>query len=421
MGEEKHRKTGANDPKKRKRSYLPHNKAGRKKGGNPIRAGVKGFFITCDGGREHQAANEAIIVIDSFFEELIDGKESSAEVALTSEKPLNKKITFSYSDSDDEEEDEDDHEDDGKEGNKLVSSQDGLNNGSNVEETSDLVGKCDKLHDDGSEKTNSGDKEVDKEQVEEKSKDNEEPPEKKLCSDVLKSESGNQGIVATEKSVDKLMEAELKAEEKGEENEEPLEKKQCSDVNKSESGGQVLVNTETSVDKLIEAELKELKDKSKRRFSKLDTGCNGVVFVHMRQRDGDPGPREIVQHMMESAASTKKHMSRFLLRVLPVELSCYASEEEISRAIKPLVEQHFPVNAETPVKFAVQYDARANSGVERMKIIDAIAKSIPEPHKVDLKNPEKTIIAQVVKTVCMIGVVEKYKELAKFNLRELTS
>lgn len=26
-----------------------------------------------------------------------------------------------------------------------------------------------------------------------------------------------------------------------------------------------------------------------------------------------------------------------------------------------------------------------------------------------------------VQTICMIGVVEKYKELAKFNLRQLTS
>ncbi|KAK9673608.1 hypothetical protein RND81_12G178400 [Saponaria officinalis] len=379
MTAENNPKSAPNDPKKRKRCYLPHNKAVRKKGGNPIRAGVEGFFITCDGGREFQAAQEAINVIDSFFEELIDGKESSSKVAVTSEKPLNKKITFSYSDSDEEEEDEDDDdgdvEKDGKEDNKSVNPQDGLNNGSKAEEISDPVDKAEKLHDDGSAKTEGGDKEVIKEQEEEKSKDNEEPPEKKHCADDKKSENGNQA----------------------------------------------LATTETSVDKLIEAELKELKDKSKRRFSKLDTGCNGVVFIQMRRRDGDPSPRDIVQHMMESAAATKKHMSRFLLRVLPVELSCYASEEEISRAIKPLVEQHFPVNTETPVKFAVQYDARANSGIERMKIIDAIAKSIPEPHKVDLKNPEKTIIAQVVKTVCMIGVVDKYKELAKFNLRQLTS
>jgi tRNA acetyltransferase TAN1 len=28
---------------------------------------------------------------------------------------------------------------------------------------------------------------------------------------------------------------------------------------------------------------------------------------------------------------------------------------------------------------------------------------------------------KLVQTICMIGVVERYKELAKFNLRQLTS
>lgn len=41
---------------------------------------------------------------------------------------------------------------------------------------------------------------------------------------------------------------------------------------------------------------------------------------------------------------------RFILRVLPVEVSCYASEEEIGRAIKPVIEQHFPAETQTPHK-----------------------------------------------------------------------
>lgn len=44
----------------------------------------------------------------------------------------------------------------------------------------------------------------------------------------------------------------------------------------------------------------------------LDSGCNGVIFIQMRKQDGDPGPRDIVQHIMQSAASTRKHMSRSL-------------------------------------------------------------------------------------------------------------
>ncbi|KAF3971140.1 hypothetical protein CMV_005244 [Castanea mollissima] len=141
----------------------------------------------------------------------------------------------------------------------------------------------------------------------------------------------------------------------------------------------------------------------------------------MRKRDGEPSPINIVQHMMTSLASTRKHMSRFILRILPIEVACYASEEEISRAIKPLVAEYFPVETQKPQKFAVLYEARANSGIDRMKIINAVAKSIPGPHKVDLKNPDKSIVVEIVKTVCLIGVVEKYKERAKYNIRQLTS
>jgi hypothetical protein len=35
-----------------------------KKGHYAVRPGVEGFFITCDGGRENQARNEAINLLD---------------------------------------------------------------------------------------------------------------------------------------------------------------------------------------------------------------------------------------------------------------------------------------------------------------------------------------------------------------------
>ena len=54
-----------------------------------------------------------------------------------------------------------------------------------------------------------------------------------------------------------------------------------------------------------------------RCFLKLDSGCNGVVFVQMRKKHGGPGPKDIAQHLVTSAASTSKHMSRCALITLP--------------------------------------------------------------------------------------------------------
>ncbi|GMH00017.1 hypothetical protein Nepgr_001856 [Nepenthes gracilis] len=359
-----------NDRRKRKQRYLPHNKPSKKKGSTPLKPGMQGFFITCDGGKERQAFHEAINIIDSFFEELIHGKDVNDRMATVPNKLSNKKIKFKYSDSSDSEGDD---EDDDK-----VNRSECLENG-------DANNGCP-----GNGK-----------------------PE-------LPEDDWNHGSQGKETSGDNK-EDDIHDRKKTEEISAPPAKRQCRGTNKLGSGNSSHDKTEMSIDKLIDAELEELGDKSKRRFTKLDSGCNGVVLIQMQKRDGEPGPKEIVQLMMESAASTRRQMSRFMLRVLPVEITCYASAEEISRAINPTVARYFPVEAETPVKFAVLYDARANTGIDRMKIIDAVARSVPGPHKVDLKDPAKTIVVQIVKTMCLIGVVDKYKELAKYNLRQLTS
>ncbi|KAG7950832.1 hypothetical protein I3843_13G136200 [Carya illinoinensis] len=359
--------------KKRKQRYLPHNKPVKRKGSYPLRPGVQGFFITCDGGRESQASHEAVNVIDSFYEEIVHGKDSGVKLAELPNKPLNKKIKFSYSESSSSGDDDDEEEED--EG-QIISdnSQNDLASHSNaINEEPDPHTKDGMHHGNLTEEKANG-IEVDGDKHENQPKETEEPPTKKQC---LETDASKHVI------------------------HEKVE--------------------ETSIDRLIEAELKELGDKNKRRFVKLDSGCNGVVFIQMRKIDGDPGPKDIVQHIMTSAASTRKHMSRFILRMLPIEVACYTSEEEISRAIKPLVAQYFPVEAQNPQKFAVLFEARANSGIDRMKIINAVAKSVPGPHKVDLNNPDKTIVVEIIKTVCLIGVVERYKGLAKYNLRQLTS
>ncbi|XP_016547737.2 uncharacterized protein LOC107847770 isoform X1 [Capsicum annuum] len=382
---------------KNRQRYRPNNKA-VKKGAYPLRPGVQGFYITCDGGRERQASQEAVNVIDSFYEELVQGTNLKLGQRELSEKPANKKTVFKYSDSSSSSDgDEDEHGDNGNDEHQTK------------EEISKIEQHQEKLDD-----------EIDS------LKTGKSEPENK---DNISTDVQMQGNIENKK------ELETTHEPKDIEVGEPPAKKQYVKREASEAGNIAFGKTEEkSIDKLIEAELAELGDKSKRCFSYLDSGCNGVVFVHMRKKDGDPNPKEIVQHMMSSLALTKKHISRFILRVLPVEVTCYASEEEIGKAIQPLIMKHLPAESDTPkkvililpghyftVKFAVLYEARANTGINRMKIIDTVAKLVPSPHKVDLSNPEINIVVQIVKTVCLLGVVEKFKELSKYNLRQLTS
>ncbi|PKA58575.1 hypothetical protein AXF42_Ash008862 [Apostasia shenzhenica] len=328
-----------------------------KKGLYPLRPGVQGFFITCDGGRERQALNEAVNLLESFYEEIIHGSDSGSKSWAVPDKPVNKKIKFKDSDS----------------------SSDGE----------------DKAPTEGGE-----------------AKDNEETIEKS----VEHRNDPEQGENEPREREDK-------------EAEEHVQPSECTSIKRRRLDKDASVYetadlgnpNDKPIDELIEDELNELANRNKRHFVSLDSGCNGCIFVQMQKWHGDPSPAAIAQHMISSAALTKKHISRFILRVLPAEVTCYASEEEITEAIKPLIAQYFPDDTSTPQKFAVLYEARSNTGIERMTIINAVAKSVPQPHKVDLKNPDKTIIVQIAKTICMVGVVERYKELAKYNLRQLTS
>ncbi|CAL4987396.1 unnamed protein product [Urochloa decumbens] len=378
----------------RKRKFLPHGKPVRK-GTYPLRPGVQGFFITCDGGRERQATREALSLLDSFYEDLVDGKVSDEKPKCIPDKPMNKKITFEDSDSSDEE-DEDHSGEEADNGNV-----------NDVEKAETAPAEQQQEVLDTSVPASKDD--------EQQAAAAEEPREKKQrVEDPPVSEQTEQKETADEpkESTDKPKESVDKPKESADKPKESVDKpKESADKPKESS--------ERNIDDLIDEDLKEIGDRKKRLFASLESGCNGCIFIQMHKRAGDPGPVEIVQNMMSSAASTRKHMSRFILRVLPVEVACYASEEEITKAMSPLVEKYFPNEGSS--KFAVLYEARSNTGIDRMKIINAVAKSVPPPHKVDLKTPDKTIIVQIAKTICMIGVVERYKELSKFNLRQLTS
>lgn len=308
-------KPPCNINKGKKRKFLPHGKPVRK-GLYPLRPGVQGFFITCDGGRERQASNEALNLLESFYEELVHG--SSVKFTTISSKPVNKIIKFKDSDSSSDEE------------------------GPPAEDN-------------------------ETEELEEESKKSVEIEDEKKEGDTPQREDNH-------------------VEKYTEETDCTLAKRQCLEK-VSPAPETVVVTKNKPIDELIEDELSELGDRKKRHFVSLDSGCNGCIFVQMHKRLGDPSPSAIAHHMITSAAATKKHMSRFILRVVPVEVTCYASEEEVSKSIKPLIEHFFPVD--TPLKFAVLYEARSNTGIDRMTIINAVAKSVPQPHKVDLKTPDR--------------------------------
>jgi hypothetical protein len=62
----------------------------------------------------------------------------------------------------------------------------------------------------------------------------------------------------------------------------------------------------------------------------------------------------------------------------------------------------------------VLYESRSNTGIDRMKIINVVAKCVPQPHKVDLNKPDKTTVVQIAKVKFLICNATIFVQYALF-------
>ncbi|KAL3681441.1 hypothetical protein R1sor_024397 [Riccia sorocarpa] len=366
-GEDQNAGGKSNKRKKRHAKYLQH---GGKK--STISAGVQGFLITCVGGKERQAIKEAINLLDQFYEkpELRISGEAGAEVAEPS-STLSTRAGDTVSES----------------------------------KSAEVRPQAESAPE-GEAKAEGQD--VDEDEENEESSDEEDESE---------DDAGETLGWVKSRRLDESGKAQGTAEGAD---------SQKTRGNDSSNGAAAMAKAKETIrnfDELLADEISELKDKKKARFVGYETGCNGVIFVRMHHQKGaveGKGPKELAEAIVRDAAETKQSKTRHCMRLLPIELTCYASTAEMLKVAEPLIQRHFPVD-QPSIKFAVVCEARANTNLKKMDFINAIAKLVPEPHSVDLKCPQKTILVQVVKTACAIGVVQDFRELAKYNLRQLTT
>ena len=103
--------------------------------------------------------------------------------------------------------------------------------------------------------------------------------------------------------------------------------------------------------------------------------------------------------------------------MLPVESVCFASVDDIVKSATPLVAAAFSLSQ--TLKFAVQLELRScdRHKLERKALVDALAALVPAPHAVDLNNPDRVVMVQVVKNAAALAILSDYYSLCKYNLR----
>lgn len=156
--------------------------------------------------------------------------------------------------------------------------------------------------------------------------------------------------------------------------------------------------------------------KKRRTFQQVDTGTPNCLFIKTNLKD----PVGFGVKIVRDLAETKISKTRFLLRFLPIEKVCRSNLDDIKNSAGQLFDKYF-LNT-TPKTFSIIVNKRYNNNVDRMGIIKELADIVTfksNAHKVDLSNPQVTIVVEIIKGLCCLAVVPDYLQLKKYNLAEL--
>lgn len=177
--------------------------------------------------------------------------------------------------------------------------------------------------------------------------------------------------------------------------------------------------TEDDISTELQNEIDAINSSNKKksnRFQHVDTEISNLVFIKTTLTD----PVELGSHIVSDIASTKKSVSRFLLRFIPVEIICKATIEDIRTAAGKLFDGHF-LNC-PPKTFSIIINKRYNNSIQRDEIIEELAGLVAFKnvhHKVDLKNAECSVIVEILKGICCLSVLPNYLKWKKYNISEL--
>ncbi|XP_072275157.1 THUMP domain-containing protein 1 [Pyxicephalus adspersus] len=182
-------------------------------------------------------------------------------------------------------------------------------------------------------------------------------------------------------------------------------------------------NEEEEDDDDMEAALKKEVDqirtsteKNLRRFQSMESGANNVVFIRTLNVD----PEKLVHYILKDLYTTKKKKTRVILRMLPVTGTCKAFPDDLKKYAEAFFQPWF--KAPNKGTFQIVYKSRNNNHMNRDEVIKDLAGivgSLNPENKVDLSNPEYTIVVEIIKSVCCLSVVKDYTLFRKYNLQEV--
>ncbi|CAL3971838.1 unnamed protein product [Diplocarpon coronariae] len=194
---------------------------------------------------------------------------------------------------------------------------------------------------------------------------------------------------------------------------------------------------EASIQKELAA--MDSKQNNKKLFSPVHLDIPCVLFFKTRQ---PIDPIDFVHRICEEiVAKPGVRRMKYVNRLTPMTLMAKASEKGLEDLASTVLQEHFILAKNFTEKEAIEIEkaekdvsaTRSNHSyairpttrnhtapLKRDFVIQAIASSISDAHKVNLTAPDKVIVVEVYQSVCGMSVLgSDWEKLKRFNLAEL--
>ncbi|KAJ2791889.1 hypothetical protein H4R20_006808 [Coemansia guatemalensis] len=150
-------------------------------------------------------------------------------------------------------------------------------------------------------------------------------------------------------------------------------------------------------------------------FRYLPTTIECLIYIKCHKRID---PEQLVRFIFADITKTRQRRTRFTGRLIPAKVTTTSKLDAIVKGSKEVARDLLADDA-VPTTFALVVNIRYCDDIKRDDIIPAVAAMLDVKHKVDLKNAKYTLVIEVFKSMCTIGLVEDYNALRRLNLQTL--
>ncbi|EPE26992.1 hypothetical protein GLAREA_02906 [Glarea lozoyensis ATCC 20868] len=172
---------------------------------------------------------------------------------------------------------------------------------------------------------------------------------------------------------------------------------------------------------------------STRLFSAVRIDIECVMFFRVQP---SIDPVDLCHRIaLDISSNPDKKLTRYVNRISPMTLMGKANEKGLEEVTTAVLKPYFQLNgqeeyteSEQEVKnserpsytYSIRPTIRNHNTLKRDVVIEKIASSIGDMHKVNLTKPDKVIIVEIYQTVCGMSVVDgDWEDLKRYNLAEL--